>query len=101
MPSPSILDQYEYAKLATAAYVKLEAEPTRDGVRIALQANTQARLPRALANQIFDRESDEAKASGQSVWTIPNFGPDRNGYFENKWGRSHLLPARRVTADNN
>jgi len=99
---PNILDYYEYAKLSSAGYIKLDGK-SLDGATVASEANSdvQKRLPRALANQMFDRESDEAKASGQSVWTIPNFGPDRNGYFENKWGRSHLLPARRVTADNN
>jgi len=83
MPSPSSLGYYEYAKLASAAYIRLESEPTYAGGRVAFQANGQARLPLALANQTFNENSSEAIASGQSVWTIPNFGPDRNGYFGN------------------
>ncbi len=32
---PNVLDYYEYAKLATTAYVQLEDEPTLSGDRIA------------------------------------------------------------------
>ncbi|MBK9160738.1 MAG: hypothetical protein IPM27_04125 [Nitrosomonadales bacterium] len=78
---PNVLDYYEYAKLATAAYVLLEGEPSLAGDRIAFQANDQKRLPERLANQTFDSNSPDAV--GSTPWTIPDFGPDRNGYHGN------------------
>jgi len=67
---PNILDYYEYAKLATAAYIKLEDEPSLAGGRIAFQANKQERLPSLLADQTFDSN----KSGGEPVWTIPAGG---------------------------
>lgn len=76
---PNILDYYEYAKLATAAYVTLEEEPSLTGERIAFQANKQERLPSLLADQTFDSN----KSGGQPVWTIPTggyYGDDAEGF---------------------
>jgi hypothetical protein len=70
---PNILDYYKYAKLATAAYVNLDGK-SLDGATVANLANVQERLPDALANQFFDERSNEAIASGQSVWTISTGG---------------------------
>ena len=71
---PTIADLYEYSKLATGAYVLLDAGPF-DGATIAAKANAddQRCLPAALANQTFDKESDEGR--GRAVWAIP-----RNAY---------------------
>lgn len=69
---PNALDYYEYAKLATAAYVLLEGEPSLAGDRIAFQANDQKRLPEKLANQTFDSNSPDAV--GSTPWTIPPGG---------------------------
>lgn len=66
---PNILDYYEYAKLATAAYVNLDGKPL-DGTIVAIQANAQERLPSLLADQTFDSN----KSGGQPVWTIPTGG---------------------------
>ncbi len=80
---PTILDYYEFAKLATAAYVRMEDAPSIDGSNLAIQANAQSRLPLALANKTFDKDSTEAKGSGESVWTIPEggyHGNDETGF---------------------
>ena len=71
---PSILDYYEFAKLSTAAYIKLEDEPSMAGAKIAIQANRQERIPEALANQMFD-----PKDNPNPVWTIAN----KNAYHGN------------------
>lgn len=76
---PSILDYYEFAKLSAAAYIQLEDEPSTSGDKIAVLADKQERLPLALANQMFDKNSKEAIASGNSVWTIEN----KNAYHGN------------------
>ena len=53
---PTILDYYEFAKLATASYVKLDVGLS--GSQVAGAANTQERLPLALARQTFVDGSD-------------------------------------------
>jgi hypothetical protein len=84
---PTITEYYDYAKLATAAYVQLESVGTA-GNKLAEATNAQSRLPTAIANLTFDIESIEAKASGLSVWTIPTRpnpndpnGPRLTGYY--------------------
>ena len=69
---PTILDYYEYAKLATAAYVLMDKYPTFTEAQFALEADSseQKRIPLALANQMF--------GSGPTSWTIP-----ANGYHGN------------------
>ena len=64
----TILDYYEYAKLATAAYVQVEDEPNLTGDRIAFQANRQERIPIRLAERMFDSRFTS------SPWTIPSGG---------------------------
>jgi len=53
---PTILDYYEYAKLANAAYVRLEAVGQANGryvdTQIAAAANNQERIPTALAERM-------------------------------------------------
>lgn len=70
---PNILDYYDYAKLATAAYVNLRFDEL-SGNKIATAADAQERIPIALANQMFDEATDEARALGQPVWTVPSGG---------------------------
>ena len=76
---PNVLDYYEYAKLAAAAYVLLEDEPTLAGDRIAFQANDQERLPSLLADQMFKGIEGDTTP----VWTIPPncyHGNDTEGF---------------------
>ena len=73
---PSILDYYEYAKLSTAAYIKLEDEPTTAGDKIAFQANKQERIPEALAKQMFVYDPEN---NPNPVWEIAN----KNAYHGN------------------
>ncbi len=75
----AILDYYEYAKLASAAYVQLEGvapgASSYSGSAVAALANyqnNQSRLPLDLANQTFDKDSQVA--NGQPVWIIPTGG---------------------------
>ena len=63
---PTILDYYEYAKLATGAYVNMDAFSNFDGTDFANQSNADNRLPQSIANQMFDESSEEA--GGNSVW---------------------------------
>ena len=73
----NILDYYEYSKLATASYVRLDGMPL-DGETIVLQANQQERLPTELARQTFVQSTDNP-----NPWTIPNggyHGNDSNGF---------------------
>ncbi|MDR0776218.1 MAG: hypothetical protein LBE81_06225 [Azonexus sp.] len=70
-----LIDYYEYSVLSTAAYVDLDS---LDGASIAAKADGDGRLPEALANQIFDKDSDQAKASGSAVWTVPQNGHKGN-----------------------
>lgn len=75
---PTIIDYYEYAKLASASYVDLDGKPLV-GANVALQANEQERLPLDLANQTFD----PSKSNGLPVWTIPSggyYGNDPEGF---------------------
>lgn len=71
---PNLLDYYEYAKLATSAYVTLEGEtpPYSEG-KIAFQADDQGRLPGALADQTFTKNNDHP-----NPWVIPT-STDANG----------------------
>lgn len=73
---PSILDYYDYAKLATAAYVILDGEPLT-GQRIAALADSeeQKRIPIKLAEQMFVADPN----SNPYVWTIPTDGYHGNG----------------------
>ena len=61
---PTILDYYQYAQLATAAYVNLG--PDLAGNKIAETANEQSRLPTAIADALFTKS-----ATNPSVWEIP------------------------------
>lgn len=62
---PTIADYYQYAKLATAAYVTLDGQPL-DPADDAARSDSLGRLPAPLANQMFDSEGD--------VWTIASPG---------------------------
>ena len=77
---PNILDYYEYAKLATAAYVILDGKPL-DGATVATEANSEAqkRLPLALAEQMFVRDPEK----NPNPWTVPYYAPNRTGYYGN------------------
>jgi pimeloyl-ACP methyl ester carboxylesterase len=76
IPEPTILDYYEFSKLATAAYIKMEGETTTAGAKVAFQANDQERLPFALAQQMF--VSDPLN-NPNPVWKIDN----KNAYHGN------------------
>ena len=65
----TISQQYEYAKLAGAAYIDFSGVVYTDGSQIARAAGgIQHVIPQALAEQLFDKDS--AAARGQPVWTI-------------------------------
>lgn len=66
---PTILDYYEYAKLAAGAYVKLDGM-SFDGGTLSDQANDQARLPSELANQTFFQSSENPNKWGQSQFSL-------------------------------
>lgn len=65
---PTLFQQYEYAKLANAAYIDFSTIDHTDGVRVAEKANDQELIPLALAQQMFNAASDEAR--GQPVWSV-------------------------------
>ena len=77
---PNMLDYYEYAKLASAAYVQLEGVTpgaTYSGDSVAALANFQndtSRLPSALANQTFISDPE----SNPNPWVI-----QKDGYHGN------------------
>jgi Lipase (class 3). len=74
----SILDYYEYAKLATAAYINLDGM-SLDATTVASQANTQERLPSKLAEQAFIRNPE----SNPNPWAISSggyYGNDAEGF---------------------
>ena len=60
---PTILDYYEYAKLATAAYVNLSGFT---GSEIAAAANGQERIPLKLAEQMFVFDAEK----NADPWTV-------------------------------
>ena len=68
---PTILDSYEYAKLATAAYVNMDGQPL-DGNTFATRSDAQERLPQSIANRMF--VLDPENNPGSSVWSIPQGG---------------------------
>lgn len=71
----NIIEYYEYAKLAAAAYVDMDDYPVGfSGAQFSAEANNEPtpRVPLAVANQTFKEGSDEA--AGQPVWTIPSAG---------------------------
>jgi Ca2+-binding RTX toxin-like protein len=71
--SPTISDYYEYAKLSTASYVTLEElgvpAGSYNGNSVANLANTQTRLPLALARQMF-----LMTPQNPNPWIIPSGG---------------------------
>ncbi len=77
---PTLTDYYEYAKLATAAYVNMDEFPSFNASDFAIQANSQGRLPTALGEATF---VEGLETNPDPVWTIPDFGPNRNGYYGN------------------
>ena len=87
---PTIADFYEYAKLATGAYVTLDGQPV-DGGTIAQRSGNQGRLPRRLANQTFDRNSQEG--NGRDIWFIPSssayYGNDAVGFAATLFQKSN------------
>jgi len=78
---PTIMEYYEFAKLTTASYIKLEDEPVIDGAAIARQSNIQERLPTSVANQMF--VLDPINNPGGSVWSTPENEFGDNGYYGN------------------
>jgi len=84
----NFLNYYEYAKLAAASYILLDGKGV-SGATIAGLSDELKRLPKALADQTFDKNSLLAKASGQAVWEIPTSttldvnGQPLNGYHGN------------------
>jgi Ca2+-binding RTX toxin-like protein len=104
---PTILDYYEYAKLATAAYVAMDKYGgTFTGADFAMQADyddvsKSSRIPIALANQMFDKDSKEAKVSGQPVWTVrPDgyHGNDASGFAATLFERTKDGATQKVLA---
>ncbi len=75
----NIIEYYECAKLAAAAYVNMDTYPTGfTDEQFVTEANKESspRVPLAVANQTFLNGSREA--AGQPVWTIPT-----GGYYGN------------------
>lgn len=75
----NIVEYYEYAKLAAAAYVNMDAYAAGfTDTQFASEVNKEPapRVPLAVAKQTFDSGSSEA--AGQPVWTIPT-----GGYYGN------------------
>lgn len=70
---PTVLDFYEFSKLATASYVVLDPNALT-GVSIAARADDQERIPATLANTAFVK----IPGVNPSVWSIP-----KNGYHAN------------------
>lgn len=69
---PTVVEFYEFSKLATAAYVVQDSNALA-GVSIAEKSDEQRRLPAALANMTFVQNP----IVNPSVWTIPE-----DGYYE-------------------
>ena len=72
----NVIDYYEYSKLAAAAYTNLSA---LDGSSIATAANSQKRLPDALAIQTFVSSA----ANNSNPWMVPpggDYGNDVSGF---------------------
>jgi hypothetical protein len=73
----NIIEYYEYAKLAAAAYVNMDAYPTGfTATQFAIEANKDQspRVPLAVANQTFVYDSE----NNPNPWTIPP-----GGYYGN------------------
>lgn len=90
----TVLDYYEYAKLAAAAYVILDGQPL-DGANVAGQANSQERLPKEVANQTLD------PAANPNSWTIPlggYFGNDAEGFAATLFQRTTNGATEKVLA---
>lgn len=66
---PTMLEYFEYAKLATAAYVDLKDVPQVNslyvGAQLAAAADRDERVPIALARRMFDPNQ-----GGAEVWTV-------------------------------
>jgi Ca2+-binding RTX toxin-like protein len=74
---PTISEFYEYAKLATGAYVNMDGQ-SLDAANFAARANNQDRLPSVLANRTFNPAGNP-----DPVWTIPvggYIGNDGTGF---------------------
>lgn len=72
----NVIDYYEYSKLAAAAYTNLSA---LDGSSIATAANSQKRLPEAVAIQTFVSSAD----NNSNPWRVPlggYYGNDASGF---------------------
>lgn len=61
---PTIFEQYEYAKLAAAAYIDFSGVGYGNGSAIALAANGQKVIPLALVEQMFDSRNTP------NPWTV-------------------------------
>jgi hypothetical protein len=86
---PTITQQYEYAKLAAAAYINFSGVTYADGRLIAQAAATdQGVIPLALAEQMFDKDSVAAR--GQPVWTVLGapHNNDAAGFHSALFGRA-------------
>ena len=101
----NIIEYYEYAKLAAAAYVNMDAFPAGfTEAQFAIEANKEPapRVPLAVAKQTFDSGSSEA--AGQPVWTIPSggyHGNDASGFAATLFQRgSEKVLAIRGTEPN-